>query len=61
MLQPEEHARQTIDHLLTAAGWHVCAQRGVANANYAWVQHIVHHDAGSGTSGARFTHRLGVA
>ena len=38
MVQPEEHARQLIDRLLTAAGWHVCdpgeahlsAHRGVA-------------------------------
>ena len=25
MAQPEEHARQTIDQLLGAAGWQVCA------------------------------------
>ena len=38
MAQPEEHARQTIDQLLGAAGWQVCgpkeahisAHRGVA-------------------------------
>lgn len=30
------------------------------NANFAWMQPIVHDGAGSGTPGARITHRLGV-
>ena len=61
MVQPEEHARQTIDHLLTAAGRHVCAQGGVANANNAWVQHLVHHAAGKRHFRRTNTCRLGVA
>lgn len=33
----------------------------VVDADYAWVQHIDHHGAGSGTSRERITYRSGVA
>jgi type I site-specific restriction endonuclease len=68
MVQPEEHARQIIDRLLTAAGWQVCdpgdahitAYRGVAirefplRSGHGFADYLFYFDGKAAESSANY-------